>query len=344
MLLSRKGDYEYNMQSMKQQSSELCVVRQSIHGSGEALCCDDFVSCTHCLGFFYGPTLFKHVRTCPMKGTAIEKHLLASSRVLLNVELGGGKFRDVHELILSKMSKRDKAYILMKNDDTLLMFAATQLQMKEKGRYNDIKYSLRLLATLVLKYQEISKVDSARAVDLVFPENYDVILEAAKSISGYQGPRKIEKPNVFRKIGFCLSNLVLIVRASALKRNDTILIEKCRCFIELRETNWEIYAGNAQAVYESRKANIPEELPLEEDIKHFREYCVQEMEGLCQLALTEKFLPHDYRQLLKITLCRVMSFNARRGGEVSRVTLAQWEGVEDNRWKRRFDIDQLDDV
>ena len=71
---------------------------------------------------------------------------------------------------------------------------------------------------------------------------------------------------------------------------------------------------------------------------------MQEINRLCQLDSTERFLPQDYRQLLKITLSRVMSFNARRGSEVSRLTLAQWEGVEDDRWKRRFDIDQLDNV
>lgn len=228
---------------------------------------------------------------------------MTSSRILLNAELSDGKFRDVHTLILSRMSKRDEAYILMKTDNTLLLVAATYLQSKGKDRYCDIRYSLRLLATLVLRFRNVSKVECARAKDLVLPENYDNVLEATKIITGYKGPRKIEKPNVFRKIGLCLSNLVLIVRASALKDNDTVLIEKCRCFIEIRETDWEIYANNAKAVYESQKANVPEELPEEEDVKQFRDYCVQVMKRLCQQASTELFSSHDYRQLMKSTLC-----------------------------------------
>ena len=223
-LLARKGDYEFNMQSLKKHSTELCVVRQVKRGSDKTPSSEDFVPCTHCFGFFHAPTLFKHVKRCPMKIQTVDKQPLASSRVLLSVELSGGKFSDVHTLILSKMTKRDEAYILTKNDTTLLMFAATYLQSKEKDRYSDIRYSLRILANLVLKFQELLKVDCARAIDLVLPENYDEVLEAAKIISGYTGPREIRKPNVFRKIGFCLSNLVLIVRASALRKNVVVLL------------------------------------------------------------------------------------------------------------------------
>lgn len=39
-----------------------------------------------------------------------------------------------------------------------------------------------------------------------------------------------------------------------------------------------------------------------------------------------------------------MSFNARRGGEVARLKITHWKGVEDGRWKRQSDLDHLDDL
>ena len=51
----------------------------------------------------------------------------------------------------------------------------------------------------------------------------------------------------------------------------------------------------------------------------------------------------DYRQLSKTTLVRLITFNARRGGELSKLKLADWEGVKDDRWKLRTDIEQLND-
>ena len=51
----------------------------------------------------------------------------------------------------------------------------------------------------------------------------------------------------------------------------------------------------------------------------------------------------DLKLLTKFTLARVMTFNARRGGEVSKLKLNHWTGVIDGRWKRRMDLEALDD-
>ena len=49
------------------------------------------------------------------------------------------------------------------------------------------------------------------------------------------------------------------------------------------------------------------------------------------------------RRLQKTTLVLLITFNARRGGEQSKLKLADWEGVKDDRWKRRTDTEQLND-
>ena len=65
---------------------------------------------------------------------------------------------------------------------------------------------------------------------------------------------------------------------------------------------------------------------------------------LCKKFCNEKCDQNDYRYLQKLVLARVMSFNARRGGEVSKLTWVIREGVEDDRWKRRSHLDAFDDV
>ena len=40
---------------------------------------------------------------------------------------------------------------------------------------------------------------------------------------------------------------------------------------------------------------------------------------------------HDAKKLAKATLTRVLTFNARRGGEVSKRNLRHWEVVKDDR-------------
>ena len=41
---------------------------------------------------------------------------------------------------------------------------------------------------------------------------------------------------------------------------------------------------------------------------------------------------HVLRKLAKLTLARVLTFDARRGGEVSTLKLRHWEGVENDRY------------
>ena len=99
----------------------------------------------------------------------------------------------------------------------------------------------------------------------------------------------------------------------------------------------------ARAVYRKRKAYIPEELPEEEDVKAVRSYYITEISRICRKVKKNGMGKDDYRQLSKTTLVRVITFNVRRGGELSKLKLAYWEGVKNDRWKLRSNIEQLND-
>ena len=111
----------------------------------------------------------------------------------------------------------------------------------------------------------------------------------------------------------------------------------------LCEGEYSIYANNARAVYRKRKAYIPEELPEEEDVKAVRSYYITEISRICRKVKKNGMGKDDYRQLSKTTLVRVITFNVRRGGELSKLKLAYWEGVKNDRWKLRSNIEQLND-
>ena len=111
----------------------------------------------------------------------------------------------------------------------------------------------------------------------------------------------------------------------------------------LCEGEYSIYANNARAVYRKRKAYIPEELPEEEDVKAVRSYCITEISRICRKVKKNGMGKDDYRQLSKTTFVRVITFNVRRGGELSKLKLAYWEGVKNDRWKLRSNIEQLND-
>ena len=149
------------------------------------------------------------------------------------------------------------------------------------------------------------------------------------NITGYKGPRHIAKLNLFTLISYRLKNLLMCARGKALKEGLDFLIEQLRQFLELYETEWKLHSNDAKASYDESKLNIPEKLPSEEDIKLLRKYCIQEINDLCDKYSTGSFIAADYRQFARLSLARELTFNVRRGGEISKLTLQQWVGVED---------------
>ena len=338
-ILIRRGDHEHNVKTLRENKDDLILVRQ--RGAGKK---QDYVPCLYCKGYFTATYMVQHEKRCFNKKTEgrDRKYSLKTSRAALAAEICNGKYQDVHTIILAPM-RSCKEKIVIRNNDLLLLFGYVMMQSCDIGRVHDIRYGLKFLARVMIKLQKIPGKENSKAIDLLLPENFDNVLQVAKDITGYKGPRDIAKPNVFTLISYRLKNLCMCARGKALKEGSDFLIEQLRLFLQLYETEWKLHSNNAKASYDERKLNIPEKLPNKEDIKLLRKYCIQEIHGLCSKYSTGSFTAADYRQLARLCLARGLTFNARRGGEISKLTLQQWVGVEDGRWKKSSEIKNLAD-
>ena len=131
------------------------------------------------------------------------------------------------------------------------------MQKKEKDRYNDISYTLRCIAKLIVEFKSVSGKEDVFGKDLIVPENLENIVKAVKNLSDYQGPRKIAKPHRIG-LGFSLRALAEIATLKYIKENADTKVTECQKFMYLYEGEYSIYANNARAVYKKRKAYIPE--------------------------------------------------------------------------------------
>ena len=161
--IASMGEYKSNIANLLKKSGKISIKRNT---QLDKTVVENYVPCVHCGSFYYFKTLYKHQKNCFMKSksTNVDKandarvtiYALKSSRALLDGALSDGKFEEVHRLVLSGMN-RDEIYIVITNDQLLLLFGAAQLNHTEIDRYGDIRYSLRSLARL-LKFREISEV------------------------------------------------------------------------------------------------------------------------------------------------------------------------------------------
>ena len=71
-------------------------------------------------------------------------------------------------------------------------------------------------------------------------------------------------------------------------------------------------------------------MPLAVDIKCLRDLCQEEIEKFLKAG---KVIRGDWRWLVELTLCRILTFNARRGSELPALTINEWKDAESDKWK-----------
>ena len=191
-----------------------------------------------------------------------------TSRIMLGTDIYSGREQMMHSTLLSTM-KRDVRHLIIRSDKLLMTYVIVEIEKRERERYNDVSHSLKLLAKLLLEFREITNNENACSQDLVMPENYDNVVHCIKILSEYDGIRHIKYPSRIIQTGLALRTLSIIVKLEHLKTGSFKMVEKMRCFEELYESDYSFLANNARNVYYKKKANIPEELPLEKDIKIF---------------------------------------------------------------------------
>ena len=227
---------------------------------------------------------------------------------MLDTAVCSKRFKEIHR-VLSKM-KRNHEHLIIKTNPALLLYSTIMLQKEEEEHQVDIRYSLRCMAQLIIEIRKNPGQEKVNGNDLDRPQNYDIILEATKVLSIYKSPRDVSKPSVFLKIEFPLKNFTLYLGCVALRECNPKSIEEIRNFLELQECDWQIYAGNARATYESRKANIPEELPIESDVRIFRDFIVSEIGRITKKITCGPVILSDVKDLAMFILARIMTFNA----------------------------------
>ena len=315
----------------------LAVRRLTVNKSEEQLPCE------FCYGIFKARKLSEHSKKCFMRERVAENtrkvNVVKSSRIMLSSDITDGHSQDINRYILANM-QRDQYHLIIRTDKLLMAYGAIELEKKEIDRYHDVSYSLRVLAKLLCAYRELHDKENTSAKDLVLPENYDRMTNSVKSIAKYHGPRDIGNPHLILRAGYSLKTLAIIVKLKNLKMGFQDMVDKMRCFAELYESDYVILANNARSEYDKRKGNAPEALPLEADVKLLRKFCVREINNLINV---ENLFQSDYVYLSKLIYTRLLTFNARRGGEPGKLTLTDWTMVENDRWKRKEDLERLVD-
>lgn len=196
------------------------------------------------------------------------------------------------------------------------------------------------MAKFIIEFRLIKKDENMRAIDLVQPDNFDQVIATMKKVTNYRGRSKIGNPHLLMKIGYALRTLILLAKTNYIKSKAVESVKYMDMTLSLYESDYTKFTNNAEAVYEAKKGNAPEELPLEADLKVLRMHCITEIE---RITLSDSFTDENYRHVNKLCFTPVLTFNARRGSEPSKLTTKHWEDTMSDKWKRKTDLESLTD-
>ena len=339
--LRREGDFESNIAKLKSNNLNIVVVREG------KVTRDDYTVCTRCCGFFTKRTIAKHLKLCYGDTAESVKRiegLRASRMFLASALVSDEKYKSFSSEIIGRMSSNEHLF-LIKNDELLMLYGYTMFEKSGSSRFDEISNKLRNVARLISEFRKMHDA-TVSAVELIDPSQWENIISCIKKLVKHGGCENVGVPTLLLRLGRLLADLASAKRILGIKSKNKGMVEDARDFLELHEDEWNVYANHALETLAAKKDKTPELLPLTEDLKTLREFILRELEKMMnafkEKDLNDFFISRDeFSFLQKLVLVRIITFNARRGGETSKLLLDDF--INCDKWKRSEDIERITD-
>lgn len=177
-------------------------------------------------------------------------------------------------------------------------------------------------------------------------EKFDTCIEGANSICGLNitndGRREFKKPSLALRLGHLLGKMVAAKQGFCLRNNNTEGLKEAERFGLLLQGEWtDTIATTAHNTLKRRKDQDIQILPVTEDLRLLRQYHKKEVRQNID-ALHESHSYLTWRRLAQLIMTRLIIFNKRRGGEVSKLLLKTYTDRPD--WKKHTNDDILESM
>jgi len=324
--LRNRGNYQHNLEVLKNNSGELKLRRRS---KVTAVSAKTFSHCLHCKGMFGRKDIWRHVSRCPSK-TKSDTATGGRTRVLGEIALAESPFckelpSDVRKMFSSM--KADEIASAVQND-FLLMQLARYLCNKYRdhpSKQEYIRQQLREMGRLLLALRKMSIFSIKNAIR---PKHFYKVVEAVKDVTGFnEKMRSYNKPSLALKLGHSLKKMCGIVLTGVDCSDE--MIRDTKTFVKLCDREWSrLVSHSALASLGGRKLSNPSTIPFTRDVQAFYRY----LEATSASAI-EGLEKHEnlevYKALCRVTLAQV-SVLSKCESEVSKMTLKTFQQREDS--------------
>lgn len=325
MRVRKRGDYLHNYDVMEKNKGMLVTCRRPVSATSGG----DYDMCEFCFGFFARNSMWKHRKNCAQfrhaKATGIAKNRRAHSAANLTLlPVSNGASAALKSNVLPHLNN-DRISFVLKQDELIMTFGSHLYKKHGSKQTVYIKQRLRELGRLLITVRD-SNEDIRALSDCIAPQYFGVVVAGVKILCGYDEEQHAYKvPSLALKIGHSLKAVANILKGNGLKTGNSDLQKLAKDFRDLCELEWHTeVSGAALDTLQVRKYNKIDMLPLAADVKRMFEY-MEDTINQIMAAIQAKFSSQLWSQLCRLVLAYLVIFNRRRGGELERLPLANYE-------------------
>ncbi|KAF3856684.1 hypothetical protein F7725_017407 [Dissostichus mawsoni] len=316
--LRNKGNYKHNKEVLTSGAGLLKLRRKSKKEYESK----DYVHCMYCQALYLRKDLWRHVRICSLKpaeanagsGRTRVLSMASMAESTLCQQISPGVWK-----LLTAM-KSDDISAAVRSDFCILQLAQSFFNKhgQDPTKYDYIRQKLREVARLLLTLRKEFSIQTLE--DAVRPANFHVVIRAVKRVSGFKEEKhSYQTPSLALKLGHSLRKICDIIHCRALMAEDSELIKSTQTFQTLYTSKWsELVSHTALTTLNEAHFNKPSTLPFTADVQLLHQH-LEKTASLAYEELEKTPSPHIYGKLCKATLAKIILFNRRRGGEVSKM-------------------------
>lgn len=317
--LRKKGNRAHNIEAMKEGKGVVVPCKQSSSASVDAR---DYMHCANCQGLFKRRFLWKHMKRCALVqkcGKAKPGRTRIQSLCANAQPVPAGVSTKVWKMINNMC--QDNIAQAVKNDRCIIALAEQMLNKKGAAQDEHIRTTLRELGRLVVAGQEVTPLKNIE--QYVMPSNFHHVVRAVKEVTGFdEDTNTVKKSSLALKLGHSLKKIADLVACEALVSGNQKKAQLIDNFREIYKTRWnEFISAAAYRTLHEAKWNAPQLIPFTEDVKQMHLHLDQKQNEFYDILSTDQS-SKNWTNLAKVTLTKVVLFNRRRQGEVSRMLLS----------------------
>ena len=347
--MKKQGIFKYNANIMKtkdvNEESMKELLKERDHGNDIEL-----AMCSLCKAFIARKRMYRHFRICK----AAEQTDCPPTKVVLRVLQEQDYPQDYVQFL--DTFHNDEPGLLIRNDEFLKEFGHVEFQnwkgstVKSAEKLNTLRSKLRRLARLFIHFKMLTLekgIEVKSCADMFKVGTTKLFTAAVQKMTNFDSDVDVLKCGL--KVG--LKSLVIEVcdtlYATYLIKREEFLAKEVKDFKEVLKVYWKYFFTTAREVLVNKmhsQSRAPTRLPSIEDYQKLREYTKE----MISQIVDDVYTPINqgiFCTLRNLIACRLTLFNARRGGEATRLTMLELKDAFNNKWAdRRFSKKTDEDI